>query len=189
VRVAAQVLGAAVLVGVLTVGVVSRLLMFVLIRMNPDADGTVTDDGFEMGRFTLSGSLNLVLVGALFGLLSGVLYLVLEPLLVGPEWFRTLSLSVGAGAVAATQLVHADGVDFHVLDPFWFAVALFVLLPVGHVALVHRAAVRIRHRAGSRAPGCPGVLGWALRGALALLFVVAVASLFSDVHALAEANA
>lgn len=188
VLVRAQILLAAVLVGVLTVGVLSRLLMFGLIRMNPDADGTVTDDGFEMGRFTLSGSLNLVLVGAIFGLLSGVLYLVLEPLLIGPDWFRTLSLSVGAGVVAATQLVHADGVDFHVLDPYWVAVAAFVVLPVGHVALVDRAGGRLRRAAGRPAPRAPAALGWVLRAGLAVLFVVALASLASDVSTLADLN-
>jgi hypothetical protein len=155
VKIAWRVVLAGAAIGVLSVGVMSRLIMFLLIRMNPDAAGLRTDDGFEMGRFTLSGSLNLAVVGLVFGLISGALYLLLEPLLAGPAWFRTLSLSVGAGAVAATQLVHADGVDFRVLDPYWFAVALFVLLPMAHVAVLDRVVRRIRAARSAPAPRAP----------------------------------
>ncbi len=183
-----RVLLAGAVIGVVSVGVGSRLLMFLLIRMNPDAGGIVTDDGFEMGRFTVSGSLNLAFVGLLFGLLSGVLYLLLEPLLIGPPWFQTLSLSVGAGTVAASQLVHSDGVDFHVLDPYWFAVLLFTLFPIAYVAVVDRTVRWIRRRGGTSAPVAPPVVGWVLRGLLAVLFVLAAVSLASDVSALHDLN-
>ena len=175
--------------GLVSIGLVSRLMMFVLIRMNPDADGIRTDDGFEMGRFTLSGSLNLCLVGVVFGVISALLYLLFEPLMIGPGWFRTLSVSVGAGAVAASQLVHSDGVDFRVLDPYWFAVALFVLLPIAHVAVLDRLVGRIRAALDRPAPRAPALLGWPLRGGLAVLFGIAVASLVGDVSTLGDLNA
>ena len=179
-----QVVGASAVIGVLTVGVLSRLMMFLFARLNPEADGTISDDGFEMGRFTFSGSVNLALVGLVIGVLSGVLYLLLEPLLVGPDWFATLSLSIGAGVVGAANLVHSDGVDFTLLDPLWLTVGLCTLLPVGHVAAVDLVARRIRVSRDEPAPRAPALLGWLLRAALAVLFVLALASLVSDVRAL-----
>jgi hypothetical protein len=183
-KVRAQIVAASAVVGVLTIGVLSRLMMFLFARLNPEADGVISDDDFEMGRFTLSGSLNLVVVGLFFGLLSGVLYLLLETLLVGPEAFRALSLSVGAGAVGAANLVHSDGVDFTLLDPLWLTVGLSTLLPVLHVFAVHVTAQRIRTAHGVPSPSAPVVLGWVLRAGLAVLFVLAVASLVSDVNTL-----
>jgi len=185
-KVGAQIVATSAVIGVFTIGVVSRLMMFLFARLNPEAEGVVSDDGFEMGRFTLSGSLNLALVGLLFGLLSGVLYLLLEPLLIGPRWFGTLSLSVGAGVVGAANLVHSDGVDFTVLDPLWLTVALCTLLPVVHVAAVDTGARRVRDRHGVAARRAPLVLGWVLRAGLAVLFVLAVVSLVADVNALSR---
>lgn len=131
------------LLGALTVGVVGRLEMFVLAHLNPSMHGIDTDDGFPMGRFTLSGSVNLLTAGMAFGVLSGVLYLALRPLQVGPGWFRTLSISVGAGVVAGSMLVHRDGVDFTHLQPIWLAVAMFATLPVLHVALLDLLGTRV----------------------------------------------
>lgn len=183
---AGAIVAAATGVGVLTIGVLSRLMMFLFARLNPEADGVTSDDGFEMGRFTATGSLNLALVGLVFGVLSGLLYLLLEGLLVGPEWFRTLSLSVGAGTVGAANLVHADGVDFTLLDPLWLTVGLCTLLPVLHVAAVHLVAQRVRSARGVPSPSAPAALGWVLRVLLAALFVLAVASLVSDVSTLSR---
>lgn len=170
------------LAGLVSVGVLSRLVMFLLLRLNPDADGVTSDDGFEMGRFTLSGSVNLALVGLGLGLVSGVFYLALERLRFGPGWFRLLSVSVGAGVVASTQVVHSDGVDFHLLDPLWLAVSLFVAVPVIHVALLELAAVRIRASRGVSAPAWTGIVSWIVRVGLAALFVVALISLAGDVR-------
>ncbi|HEX6150196.1 hypothetical protein [Nocardioides sp.] len=129
--------------GILVVGVLSRLAMFVLIELNPTVVGMTSDDGFEMGRFTLSGSLNLALLaGPGFGILGAGFYLALRGLAVGPPWFRMLSLSVGAGVVVGSMIIHADGVDFTMLDPLWLAVLLFVLVPTVFVVLLRFLAER-----------------------------------------------
>jgi hypothetical protein len=117
--------------------VLSRLAMLLLAVLNPVATGVTSDDGFVMGQFTLSGSLNLLfLAGTPLGLLGAGLYAAVRGLRVGPAWFRLLSVSVGAGVVVGSQLVHVDGVDFRLLEPLWLAVALFVLLPIVFVALL-----------------------------------------------------
>jgi hypothetical protein len=213
-----------VVVGMLSVGVLGRLAMFALAKTNPTAAGLKTDDGFTIDQFTVSGSLNLVLVGAVLGALSGVFYAVLAPLAIGPVWFRRLSLSVGAGVVAATQVVHSDGLDFVALDrPRMLAVAMFVLIPVLHVLALDLLASYVHDNDGLRSrfwtlvgvlcavpfaavvlpllvarwlwlaiPSDSGIgtfargraWPWALRGVLAALFALAVASIGADVAAL-----
>lgn len=115
--------------GALFGGVLGRLAMFVLIRLNPDAVGLLSDDGFEMGRFTLSGSLNLVAVGAVLGGIGGLVYAGARHLTFGPAWFRTLSVVLGAGLPVGALIVHTGGVDFQLLSPVLLSVAMFVGIP------------------------------------------------------------
>ncbi len=164
-RAFARVVGTITFVGVLagwfTAGVLSRLAMFVLVELNPVADGLTSDDGFEMGRFTLSGSLNLLfLVGTLFGVLGAGLYVALRRLAIGPAWFRVLSMSLGAGTVVGSQIIHVDGVDFALLDPLWLAVSLFIAVPAVFVALVAVVGERLLAR-GDALPRPVVVLGLA----------------------------
>ncbi len=51
------------------------------------------------------------------------------PWLLGPTWFRRATVAAGSGAVVGSMLVHADGIDFHLLKPLWLAIGLFVALP------------------------------------------------------------
>ena len=208
-----------VLLGALVGGVLGRLVMLLLARLNDAATGRISDDGFEMGRFTLSGSANLVLVSAGLGLVGAGFYFVLRGLMIGPRWFRLLSVSVGAAAVTATQIVHTDGVDFTLLEPAWLAIGLFVALPAVYVAwlsawseavidgdrltarrwtvlglllwvpfapvLVVLALGRAAAAAARRTPTGRAVVDaplwpWVARGALTVLFLVAVADLASD---------
>lgn len=178
----ARVLGTVTAVGVLSgwfaAGVVSRLAMFLLVVLNPVADGLTSDDGFEMGTFTLAGSANLMFIaGTLLGVLGAGIYVALRGLMVGPRWFQVLSISLGGGTVVASQVVHADGVDFTLLEPLWLAVALFVLVPAVYVAVLTVVAERLLARDGSPAAylWVPGLAAWLvafpllpLLGALAL---------------------
>jgi hypothetical protein len=51
------------------------------------------------------------------------------PRLIGPVWFRRVTVGLASGAVAGSMLVHADGIDFTQLTPKWLAIGLFVALP------------------------------------------------------------
>ncbi len=116
------------LAGAVVGGLGGRLVMLVLrLTSDPIVLGTTSDDGFEIGRFSVVDTLGLVGGLAAIGAANGALYVVLRgairPRLRAPLW------SLFGAAVGGSQFVHADGVDFTLLEPLWFAVAAFVALP------------------------------------------------------------
>jgi hypothetical protein len=131
---AAATAGAA--VGFVVGGWGSRLAMMLLARLNPQATGRISDDGFVMGRFDLGATLGLVAIGTLIGILGGIIYLAIRGLRFGPGWFRWASVTVGPAVVVGTLLVHTDGVDFRILEPVWLAIALFVAIPAVFAGVV-----------------------------------------------------
>ncbi len=217
----AAITAAGVLLGVLVGGVGGRLAMMLLAVTNPGMGGLSSDDGFMIGRFTLVGSLNLLLVGGLLGALGAVVYAALRGLVVGPTWFRVVSVGVGPAVVVGEQLVHTDGVDFRLLGNAWLGIGLFVLIPGVYAALLTLLAERwlavdgsfargrvgiallplvalvplaplaaglalawlaleaLRRRHGGTVPGA-SVAAWAGRGALVVVFVVALVRLVDE---------
>ena len=158
-------------------GVGGRLVMYLLIRLTPAADGVTSDDGFEMGRFTLSGSLNLVVVCTILGVVGAVLYLLVRWLLFGPWWFRVLSVTLAAGVGVGNIIVHTDGIDFSLLQPALVSVLAFVAMPAAYGAALTVVAER-RLLACWPVPPKTGTVGnatlWVLR---AVALVVGVLSL------------
>jgi hypothetical protein len=116
--------------GVLLVGVGSRLAMLLLrVTSSSGVHGVVSDDGFVIGRVTVAGTYNLLLIGAGVGILGAVAYRVVAPWLIGPTWFRRVTTGAAAAAVVGSILIHSDGIDFTLLKPTWLAIALFIALP------------------------------------------------------------
>ncbi|WP_261820471.1 hypothetical protein [Nocardioides sp. OK12] len=132
--------------GAFVVGVVGRLAMFLLAALNPDATGVTSDDGFVMGQVTLSGSAQLMLAGLQLGVMGAGFYVVVRGLIVGPSWFRLLTVSLGPAVVVGAIVVHTDGVDFRLLEPLWLAAGLFIALPAVYVALLHVLGERALER-------------------------------------------
>ena len=128
------------LLGLLVGGVGGRLAMMLLARLNPEATGVLSDDGFTMGQVT-TATFNLLGLATLLGVIGSGIYFVLRGLMVGPRWFQVLSLSAGAGVVMGNALVHADGVDF-TLEPVGLAIALFVAIPWVYAGLLTVLAER-----------------------------------------------
>jgi len=72
------------------------------------------------------------------GLIGAAAYVLVSPWLIGPRWFRAVTVAVTAGMLVGTMVIHPDGVDFRVLEPTWLAIAMFVAVPaVFALALVH----------------------------------------------------
>ena len=149
-------------VGMLVGGVGSRLAMLLLRVTSSDAvRGVESDDGFIIGRFTLGGSYALLQIGAFVGVLGAALYLLVRPWLLGPAWFRYLTIGLGCGAVVGSMLLHSDGVDFRVLEPRWLAMALFVAVPALFGVAIGPAVEMIERRAvpaGWRQVAAPAVI-------------------------------
>jgi hypothetical protein len=104
--------------------------MLLLRLTSPDhVRGVTSDDGFTIGQITPGGTYNLLMLGAAIGVIGASAYRLVAPWLIGPIWFRRLTTGVASAAVAGSILVHADGVDFTVLQPTWLAIGLFVALP------------------------------------------------------------
>jgi hypothetical protein len=132
-------------VGVLVAGVGSRLAMLLLRVTSPDSVlGVTSDDGFTIGRFTAEGSYNLLMLGALIGIIGAGVYQMVAPWLLGPNWFRLLTTGLASAAVVGSMLVHSDGIDFRILKPTWLAIGLFVALPGVFGILIGPAVDAIR---------------------------------------------
>ncbi len=122
---------AGVSVGILVIGPGSRLAMFVLRHTSPDyVVGMTSDDGFRIGQVTLSGTYQLLALGAVVGVIGALAYVAVAPWLIGPGWFRRLTVGVTAGALVGAMVIVPGGIDFTFLEPTWLAVAFFVGLPV-----------------------------------------------------------
>lgn len=135
---------AGVSVGVLVVGVGSRLAMFALRLTSPDqVVGLTSDDGFTIGRFTLGGTYNLLALGAAVGIIGAAAYRAVAPWLLGPGWFRRFTTAAASGAVVGSMLVHADGIDFRLLKPLWLAIGMFVALPALFAVAIGAAVDRV----------------------------------------------
>lgn len=154
--------------GVVVAGVGSRLAMLALrLTSHPRVIGIQSDDDFTIGRFTLSGTYNLLVLGAAFGVIGAAVYQWVRPWLIGPQWFRYVTVGLACGAVVGSMLIHADGIDFRALTPTWFAIALFVALPFLFGVAIAWAVDRL-DRDGSFARH--GRARWIVAGILAVLF-------------------
>ena len=166
-------------VGVVVAGLGSRLAMLLLRLTSPVAvRGVQSDDDFTIGQVTLAGTYNLLLLGAAFGIIGAAAYQWVRPWLLGPWWFRRLTVALGSGVVVGSMLLHADGIDFVVLKPTWLAIGLFVALPALFGLAIGAAVDRIG-RAGSWTTR--GWKRWALPIALVApfpptLFILVVAT-------------
>ena len=126
---------AAAIAGALVGGLGGRLAMRLLAVTDSRTTGLMTDDGFEVGRISLGGTLQLVAAAIQIGLLGTVVYLVVRPLLLGPPWLRIATVALGAGSTVGAVLIEPDSFDFQAFDPPMLPVVLFVALPITHVAL------------------------------------------------------
>jgi ABC-type amino acid transport system permease subunit len=114
--------------GLVVGGILGRIAMLILRLTTGDhITGVVSDDGFVMGRVTLGGSLQLAAAYTVIGVVLGLLYALARRFL--PRLGRVVAWSAVTAALGGASFVHADGVDYALLEPLWLAVAFFVALP------------------------------------------------------------
>lgn len=144
-RTLAGVVGAAVIAGILVVGLGGRLLMRVMAATSGGAaQGKLTEAGEVVGDITLGGSVGFVaFTGILVPVAAGLLYLALRRFLPsGAVVAGTIFAVLLLGTVGVDQPMAPENVDFLILSPLWLAVGLIVgltlLFGVTFVALAAR---------------------------------------------------
>jgi len=143
-RLAVSALAGAIL-GFVVGGIGGRLAMSLLASLNGEDAGVESDDGFTMGQVTFSGTLNLLLVGTVLGALGGLVFLAVRNLRMGPAWFATASIAAGATVVVGSLLVHADGVDFTLLEPTGLTIGVILAIPLVYALALPPLADRWLH--------------------------------------------
>ncbi len=118
------------LAGLIWGGVGGRIAMRILLLTSDDrVRGLTSDDGFEIGVISVA-TIFLFIFTSILGTIAGLLYGFIRMLLGGPRWVVAIAVGITAAAGAGGGLiVHADGVDFRLLEPLWLAVGLFLLIP------------------------------------------------------------
>ncbi len=121
--------------GLIAGGIGGRLGMFALrLTSNDYVRGIESDDGFTIGRFDLPSTLSLFFVTMFLGSTFG-LFVVLGRIFLKSRWMP-LAWTVAGASVGGATLIHEDGVDFNLLEPHWFAVALFIAIPAVGAGLI-----------------------------------------------------
>ena len=146
-------------------------MLVLRLASDPFVNGMMSDDGFEIGRVTLGGTIQLVGGTAALGAANGALYVVLRGSI--PARLRVPLWSLFGAAVGGMAFVHADGVDFTVLEPLWFAVLAFVALPGIAALAVVLLVERWLGGAGGR-PHTAALVAAAALGTVALALVAAL---------------
>jgi hypothetical protein len=136
-----RLLSAAIIIGAISGAVIGglggRLAMRILLLTSDDSvKGLTSDDGFEIGRFTLFDTLGLVIATAFIGVIAALLYLVVRPFVARLGSAAVPAMAVLYGVVGGAMMVHRDGIDFHVLEPAVLAIVLFVAICAGFGAAV-----------------------------------------------------
>ncbi len=122
--------------GALIGGVGGRIAMRVLMLTSDDTvKGLKSDDGFEIGRFTLANTIGLLVVTALIGVLAALVFLAARPFVA--RFGRAVVPMMAAlyGILGGAMMVHRDGIDFQVLEPALLAITLFVAICAGFGAV------------------------------------------------------
>jgi hypothetical protein len=163
-------------------GIGGRLFMLVLARLNPPATGVLSDDGFVMGQFTLSGTLNLLLVGTVIGAIGGLIWVGIRGLRFGPPWWRVVSMPLGATAVIGAMLVHSDGVDFTLLEPPLLGVVLALAVPLVATILVTVLGDRWIGSDQTTWQWMPAAVAWIARAVLTLAAAISAVNLATDLN-------
>ncbi len=115
--------------GALIGGIGGRLAMRVLFATSDDGvKGVTSDDGFEIGRFTLGNTIGLVVLTAFIGVLAALVYLVASPFVAPLGAGVVPAMAALYGVLGGAMMVHRDGIDFNLLEPVALAIGLFVAI-------------------------------------------------------------
>jgi len=123
------------LAGLVGLGVGLRVAMRVVALLNQD-DFVFTENGNVVGEITLSGTLGVLIAGAIGGVFLGLLYAVVRSWLPWRGWRRGTLYGALLSAALGTLLVDPENLDFALLDGDVVAIALLLASPVAYGAIL-----------------------------------------------------
>lgn len=160
--------------GFIAAGIGSRVVMRIIMLVDGDHRGVVTDGSAIVGDFTLSGTAGLLVVGTVAGVIGGMIYLGLRRWLFKQPVLRGVSFGVITLLTIGQILFDTHNVDFQIFEPVLVVVALFALLfPINGIILVaiaDRIHPEPKYPTGTRVPkAVAGILALAcVLGALVM---------------------
>lgn len=114
--------------GVVSAGVGARVVMRIIALANPDRDGVSTDAEATVGQITLDGTIFLLLLGTIAGIMGGVVYLGLRRWLPVPASWKGLAYGAVTLVTVGNLLLDTNNPDFQIFEPVVMVIALFSLL-------------------------------------------------------------
>ena len=161
--------------GLISAGVGSRIVMRIIALTNDDRSGVLTDSSAIVGEMSVGGTLSLLVLGAVFGILGGLLYVALRRWLPLPPPYRGAAFGMLTLVTIGNVLFDTHNVDFQIFEPVLLVIALFASLFVVNGVIVAALGDRIHpeppHPAGWRAPAAAGA-ALAIVGIMGLLVLV-----------------
>jgi hypothetical protein len=124
---------AGLIIGIVGVGLGSRLVMRLAAILVPEAVGSFTENGFRIGDITVGGTVGLIMFGGFAGTIAlGLVWVVVSPWLPGPWVVKAIVTTPIAVAIGSFALIDGRNPDFAILhhDP------LVVASLVGLIALL-----------------------------------------------------
>ena len=111
--------------GLVTAGVGSRVVMKLIALADPSTQGTFTDAEATVGEFTVAGTLSLLVLGAIAGVMGGLVYLGVRRWLPGPPVRKGISFGVLTLVSIGNVVIDDGNADFQIFEPVLVVVALF----------------------------------------------------------------
>ena len=114
--------------GFIAAGIGSRVVMFIIATINEDKAGVLTDASAIVGEFSVSGTVSLLVLGTIAGIIGGLLYLGLRRWLWVPPPYRGLAFGLLTMVTIGQPVFDTANVDFQIFEPVLVVVALFAAL-------------------------------------------------------------
>lgn len=161
--------------GFVSAGIGSRVVMRIIALLNDDRDGVMTDASATVGEVSVGGTMSLLVLGTIAGVLGGLLYLGLRRWLWVPPAWRGAAFGAVTLLTVGQPIFDPANVDFQIFEPVGVVIALFAALFLINGVILVRLADGIHpepaYADGTRIPrAAAGVI--ALACVLGLVLIV-----------------
>lgn len=114
--------------GVISAGVGSRVVMRIIALADPETDGAFTDAEATVGDITIDGTLGLLMLGTIAGVMGGLVYLGLRRWLPVPAPWKGLAYGIVTLLTVGQLLFDTHNADFQIFEPILLVIGLFAVL-------------------------------------------------------------